>query len=305
MNIIVLTRRAGTQASFRLRRAHLALAAVAFVALLGATLYGGMHFGADRSDGVIMPVAWQEDIERSRDEVARLSQEARQDMDALALRVAQLQAQAIRLNALGQRLVTMAQLDAGEFDFSQTPGQGGPETGADLPGIDPPEFLRSLEQLGRELDDREQRLRALESFFMTRKLEQTILPAGRPVTGGWVSSTFGTRTNPFNGRREVHHGLDFAGREGADIHAVAAGVITWAGDRYGYGNMVEISHGNGYITRYAHNKENLVKAGDVVEKGQVIALLGSTGRSTGPHVHFEVLKNGRVVDPARYIRAAK
>lgn len=307
MNVIVLTKRAGTQASFRLRRGHIATVAVAIVALLGAALYGGVRIGEAQRGAMVLPVAWQEDLARSRDEVARLSEAARQDMDALAVRVAQLQAQAIRLNALGQRLVSIAQLDEGEFDFSQTPGQGGPQAVADaeMPGMEPPDFLRSLEQLSRDLDDREQRLRALETYFMTRKLEQTVLPAGRPVSGGWVSSTFGTRTDPFTGRREAHHGLDFAGREGAEIHTVAAGVVTWAGDRYGYGNMVEINHGNGYITRYAHNKENLVKAGDVVEKGQVIALLGSTGRSTGPHVHFEVLKNGRVVDPARYIRAAK
>lgn len=140
---------------------------------------------------------------------------------------------------------------------------------------------------------------------MTRNLEQTVLPAGRPLKNGWISSYYGMRTDPFTGRRAMHHGTDFAGKEGSEILSVAAGVVTYSGERYGYGHMVEISHGNGYITRYGHNRENLVKAGDVVEKGQAIALLGSTGRSTGPHVHFEVLKNGRGVDPSSYIRAAK
>ena len=113
------------------------------------------------------------------------------------------------------------------------------------------------------------------------------------------------RTDPFNGRREYHKGVDLAGKEGSDIIAVAAGIVTWSGDRYGYGNMVEINHGNGYITRYGHCKEVLVKAGDSVTKGQVIAHMGSTGRSTGPHVHFEVHKNGRVVNPLNYLRAAR
>lgn len=307
MNIIVLTKRSGTRSSFHIARWHVFSTVLALlVALPAAALYVGKRLGeAQVSASSVLPSEWKQEIDRSRGEIERLSQKAREDMNALAVRLAQLQAQSIRLNALGQRLVAVAQLDEGEFDLSHPPALGGPEAEIELTReIDPPDFLRSLDQLALELDDREQRLRALESYFMNRNLEQTVLPAGRPVRSGWVSSFYGVRTDPFTGRRELHHGLDFAGKEGADIHAVAAGVVTWAGDRYGYGHMVEINHGNGYITRYAHNKENRVKAGDVVEKGQVIALLGSSGRSTGPHVHFEVLKNGRVVDPTKYIRAA-
>ena len=308
MNIIVLNKRSGKPSSLHISRWHaFFVALILFAVLPGAALYAGKRLGASQAGSVsVLPVEWKHEMERSRDEVERLSQKAREDMNALAIRLAQLQAQSIRLNALGQRLVGVAKLDEGEFDFSQPPALGGPEAEAESSReIEPPDFIRSLDQLALELDDREQRLRALESYFMNRNLEQTVLPAGRPVRGGWVSSHFGVRTDPFTGRREVHRGLDFAGKEGTEIYSVAAGVVTWAGDRYGYGHMVEINHGNGYITRYAHNKENLVKAGDVVEKGQVIALLGSSGRSTGPHVHFEVLKNGRGVDPSKYIRAAK
>jgi murein DD-endopeptidase MepM/ murein hydrolase activator NlpD len=139
---------------------------------------------------------------------------------------------------------------------------------------------------------------------MNRSLEAQILPTGRPIPDGWISSYFGARTDPFTGLREYHKGLDFAGKDGEEIYAVASGLVTWSAARFGYGQMVEINHGNGYITRYAHNRTNLVKVGDVVTKGQRIALMGSTGRSTGPHVHFEVLKNGRVVDPAKYVYAA-
>lgn len=307
MNIIIRARRSGNPASLQLSRWHVIAASCLFFILMPmVALYAGLRMGESRFDGsVVLPAEWKQELGRSRDEIERLSQKARDDLDALSVRLAQLQAQSIRLNALGQRLVSAAKLDKGEFDFSLPPAQGGPEMGAEFTStIDPPDFIRSLDQLAVELDDREQRLRALEAYFMNRDLEQTMLPAGRPIRGGWVSSYFGMRTDPFSGRNGMHQGVDLAGKEGSDILAVAAGVVTWSGPRSGYGNMVEISHGNGYITRYGHNKENLVKAGDVVEKGQVIALLGSSGRSTGPHLHFEVLKNGRGVDPSKYLRAA-
>ncbi|MDR2877183.1 MAG: M23 family metallopeptidase [Chromatiales bacterium] len=307
MNIIIRARRSGISASLQLSRWHVIVAACAFCLILPAlALYLGMRMGEARPESSeALPSHWEQELGRSRDEVERLSQKAREDLDGLAVRLAQLQAQSIRLNALGQRLVAVAKLDKGEFDFSLPPGQGGPEAGVEFTSpIEPPDFIRSLDQLAVDLDVREQRLRALEAYFMNRDLEQTVMPVGRPVRSGWVSSYFGVRTDPFTGRNEMHHGLDLAGKEGSDILAVAAGIVTWSGQRYGYGNMVEISHGNGYITRYGHNKENLVKAGDVVEKGQVIALLGTSGRSTGPHLHFEVLKNGRGVDPSKYLRAA-
>jgi len=144
----------------------------------------------------------------------------------------------------------------------------------------------------------------LETLLANRKIQDDVFLAGRPIKKGWMSSRFGRRSDPFTGRVAMHNGVDFAGREGSDIIAVASGVVTWSSDRYGYGQMVEINHGSGYITRYAHNKENKVQVGDIVKKGQVIALMGSSGRSTGPHVHFEVYKHGRPVDPASYIHRA-
>ncbi len=307
MNIIIYTKRSRTPGSFRLRGWQLALVALMVVLVLpGTALYVGAMMGEQQVRNHLLPGEWKLEMEQNRVEVAQATRKAREEMDALALRLAHLQAQSIRLNALGQRLVDIAKLDEGEFDFSSPPGLGGPgDEGSSGQGIDMPDFIRSLDRLATELDDREQRLIALESYFMTRNLVLDIVPAGRPVRSGWMSSGFGTRTDPFSGSREYHGGVDFAGKEGTEIHAVAAGVVTWSGDRYAYGNMVEISHGNGYITRYAHNKKNLVKVGDVVERGQLIALMGTTGRSTAPHVHFEVIKNGRAVDPARYIRAAR
>lgn len=307
MNIIVVTKRSSTPGCFHMTRGRLAAIVFAFVAVVPAVaLLAGLQLGKWQARSHLLPEAWEQEILRSRVEVTQAAQKAREDINALAVRLGQLQAQAVRLNALGERLVDLADLDKGEFDFGRPPAQGGPEAAADAARqIEVPDFIQSLDRLAAEMDGREQRLRVLESVFMTRNLENEIQPAGRPIHSGWMSSYFGMRTDPFTGLREHHKGVDFAGKEGSGIYTVASGVVTWSGDRYGYGQMVEINHGNGYITRYAHNKENLVKVGDVVTRGQRIALMGSSGRSTGPHVHFEVLKNGRVVNPEKYIRASR
>jgi murein DD-endopeptidase MepM/ murein hydrolase activator NlpD len=158
-----------------------------------------------------------------------------------------------------------------------------------------------VDDLQTQLSSREQQLGVLENLILTRELNKQVYPEGRPVQEGWISSYFGRRADPFTGYSAVHKGLDFAGPEGTKITSVAAGLVTYAGERAGYGQMVEINHGNGLATRYCHNEKLLVKQGDMVRKGQDVALMGSTGRSTGPHLHFEVLKNGAQVDPLRFI----
>jgi murein DD-endopeptidase MepM/ murein hydrolase activator NlpD len=128
-----------------------------------------------------------------------------------------------------------------------------------------------------------------------------VKPSGRPVREGYISSYFGERMDPFNGEEAMHKGVDFATDAGADVLAVASGIVTWSGPREGYGNLVEINHGNGYTTRYAHNAQTLVSVGDTVERGQAVAVVGSTGRSTGPHVHFEVLRDGTQINPMAFV----
>jgi murein DD-endopeptidase MepM/ murein hydrolase activator NlpD len=153
------------------------------------------------------------------------------------------------------------------------------------------------------LDDREIKLGMLEQQLLGSELIEESRPSGRPVKKGWISSFYGKRTDPFSGKKSYHRGMDFAGKKGAEVYAVAAGVVERSKKVAGFGNVVEIRHPDGYTTLYGHNDENLVKEGDVVSKGQLIALLGNTGRSSGPHVHFEVHKDGKIVDPRRYIRA--
>jgi murein DD-endopeptidase MepM/ murein hydrolase activator NlpD len=252
-----------------------------------------------------LTLAVQAELDSQRLKLDEVSRKAKENLNAMAVRLGNLQAHVIRLDALGQRLTSMAKLDNGEFDFEHPPAQGGPAQEGDATPMTVPDFVEALNELSAQLDDRDKQLSVLETMLMNRNLQAEVMPAGRPVKRGWLSSYFGMRTDPFTGKRMHHSGIDFAGRMGSDVVAVAAGVVTYAGKRSGYGNLVQINHGNGYATRYGHNSKLLVKVGDTVKKGQVIAKMGSTGRSTGPHVHFEVLINGRAVNPKRYVRASR
>ncbi len=238
------------------------------------------------------------DISKQKVLINKARQSAESELDALAARLGSMQANVIRLNALGQRLVKVAKLDSKEFDFKNSPSYGGPSEKESVTSID---FANVMANLDKQLSSREEQLDVLEDVIMNRQLRSESKPRGRPIVKGWTSSYYGKRTDPFTGKLAMHKGMDFAGKEGSEIIAVASGVVTWSGDRYGYGELIEINHGNGYTTRYGHNAELLVEVGDTVEKGQPISLMGSTGRSTGPHVHFEVLKNDRQVNPSKFV----
>ncbi|MEM8985059.1 MAG: M23 family metallopeptidase, partial [Pseudomonadota bacterium] len=234
--------------------------------------------------------------------ISQLEQETEDTLDALAIRLGRMNAHVIRLDALGQRLTEMAELEDGEFDFDMAPPIGGPLEPESLGSGSVSDINQSLDALSVQLNNREQQLGVLESMLMNRNLTDRTVPEGRPVTSGWLSSYYGKRTDPFTGKPAWHKGVDFAGKAGDDIVAVAAGVVTYSGERFGYGNMVEIDHGKGYVTRYAHNSDNTVAVGDEVARGQVIGAMGSSGRATGPNLHFEVLYRGRPVDPIKFIR---
>jgi murein DD-endopeptidase MepM/ murein hydrolase activator NlpD len=263
----------------------------------GLLVSSGFWYGKTQA-AVNELVALEQDISKQKILINEARQSAESELDALAARLGKMQANVIRLNALGQRLVKVAKLDSKEFNFKNAPSYGGPVESDSVAGIDLDSVMVSLD---KQLSSREEQLAVLEEVIMNRQLRSESKPRGRPITKGWTSSYFGKRADPFTGKLAMHKGMDFAGKEGSEIVAVAGGVVTWAGDRYGYGHLVEINHGNGYTTRYGHNAKLLVKVGDSVEKGQVISQMGSTGRSTGPHVHFEVLKNDRQVNPAKFV----
>ena len=275
--------------------------------LLGAPValgYFGYGLAVSQSTGVFSEESaqnWERQIRIQTEQISEIKEESEQQIEALTMRLAMLQARLVRLDAVGERITTIANLDTGEFDFSDPIAIGGPAVGVSE-SYSAAGFMDAVYQLERQLDDRQQQLEILEGLMTDRKIQSDVFIAGRPVEKAWIASRFGQRPDPITGRIVFHGGIDFTtGKSGAEINTVAAGVITWSGPRSGYGLMVEVNHGNGFTTRYAHSEKLFVDVGDIVMKGQNIALVGSTGRSTGPHVHFEVYKNGRVVDPAAYI----
>lgn len=304
MNVIVYSNRGGRARQFQIdRRLALAGGVSVFLFVVAAVFFAGMRIGG--GGFFLTPssqvLEWSRQLETQRAQVQEVRGQMQEKVDALASRVGQMNAQVIRLDALGRRLTEMADLDKGEFNFDTVPAQGGPERLIDGVAAAAPDLSFLLDGLARQLQDRERQLAVLESLISTRNLSRQIVPGGRPVTQGWISSYFGQRADPFTGRTAFHAGLDFAGKEGSEVVAVASGVVTWSKERFGYGRCVEINHGNGYVTRYAHNSSNLVAVGTTVQKGDPIARIGSSGRSTGPHLHFEVLKNGRPVNPMTFV----
>lgn len=306
MQLILLSKDRGHLGHVRLTsgRVWFCLVAATLVICAGA-FYGGI--AAARLFGISNPQAqvatWRDELSQQQAIVDTTRRALDQNLDALALRIGQMNAHVVRLDALGTRLTQMAGLKDGEFDFTSAPSLGGPEELLADAGVTPiGGVVGALDVLDEQLADRNRQLTVLEDLLLNRKLRDEVRPDGRPVTQGYVSSQFGSRTDPFTGRRAFHKGVDFAGREGAEVVAVASGVVIWSGERYGYGQLVEVNHGNGYVTRYAHNADNLVAVGDTVRRGQVIARMGETGRATGPNLHFEVLLNDKPVDPLTYVQ---
>lgn len=244
---------------------------------------------------------WKNELAEQWQDLELAKQSSQQQLNALTAKMGMMQAHIRRLDAAGERIVSISGLDAKEFNFDDAPAIGGPERPAAENNIDIPKILESLNEIDYQLDSREQQLTVLESLLMDKHMGVERYISGRPIRKGWMSSYYGERNDPFTGKPAWHAGVDFAGKEGDKVYSTAAGVVTWVGNRYGYGQLVEINHGDGLVTRYGHNKEILVKKGDVVVKGQPISLMGNTGRSTGAHVHYEVIKNGRTVNPLPYV----
>jgi murein DD-endopeptidase MepM/ murein hydrolase activator NlpD len=282
------------------------------VVLLGIPVAAGTLLGVKFADG-----RWQLLFDNSVGEMQNQlvvqqqqlndgRQQVSDTLSSMTATLAQMRARLVRLDAMGEQLAEISGLQGGEFDFSAMPGLGGPKEKEFVSYRDTIENQEDLALLFASIENsiyhKQTQLEILRSTLADKRLTDESKLAGRPIIKGWMSSSYGMRTDPFDGKKRWHAGVDFAGRHGSDIIAVASGVVTWSGEKSGYGLMVEVNHSDGFLTRYAHNDENLAKLGTVVKKGDVIAKMGSSGRSTGPHVHFEVFKNGRVVDPATYIR---
>ena len=273
------------------------------LASAGVVLAVGMLAGVGVRSAVGMA---QVDAMRTADtareaELRHVRRNAQHEVNALAARLGELQAQANRLNALGARLTQAGQLQDGEFDFDKPVGQGGAGRASDMP---PGELRQRLAGLEGQFNAAGTQLSVLESLLFNRELDRSAMPSREPIANSYITSGFGGRADPFGGGHQFHKGIDFEADVGDPVLAVADGVVSFSGVRSGYGNVIEIDHGNGYVTRYAHNSRLERTVGDLVRSGQEIAKAGSTGRSTGAHVHFEVWQDGRVVNPRKFLASA-
>lgn len=265
-----------------------ALTVLAVGMVIGVGARSGLGFGENAS------LAAQSERQHAQIEAAQ------REVNAMSARLAELQAQANRLNALGDRLTQIGKLNDGEFDFDQPVGVGGVGPVHDMPAG---ELRAGMDKLQQQFNASGEQLSVLETLLFNRKLEQDALPSRAPVHNSYVTSSFGGRADPFGGGTQYHKGIDFKANVGDPVLSVADGVVTFSGVRSGYGNVVEVDHGNGYVTRYAHNSRLMTQVGDLVRVGSLLAKAGSTGRSTGAHVHFEVWEDGKVVDPRKFLSA--
>lgn len=300
MSLTLLYRGKNVRFSMKLNKFHWLSALLVFSIISGFVVH--LIISSDAEPNSRLYSVSSSNLSESEDTTAK-----EQQIVALTMKLAELQSQVSRLNALGDRLADEANIPSKEFNFHELPPSGGPAIQSQsYEKTSLIELLAELSKMESELDFEEKQLKILESVTLGHHIEDTSYLSGRPIRKGWLSSYFGTRKDPFSGRPAMHKGVDFAGKEDSEVIATAAGVVTWAEERYGYGQLVEINHGKGLKTRYGHNKLLLVKVGDVVNKGQIIARMGSTGRSTGPHVHYEILKNNTQINPIKYVyRKAK
>jgi murein DD-endopeptidase MepM/ murein hydrolase activator NlpD len=239
-----------------------------------------------------------------QDELKRTESQTKENLDALAAKVGELQARILRLDAFGERLAKAAGIKPSEFRFDEKPGQGGP---APNPGreLSMQEFQQMLAEISRVLDDRSDKFGVLDSFLMDDRLARKTIPTTLPVAMGYYSSNYGYRIDPITGRSTFHTGVDLIAVPGTPVLAAAGGVISTSAYVPEYGNVIDVDHDNGLTSRYAHLSKSLVKAGDVVMKGQVIGHVGNTGRTTGPHLHFEVREKGIPLNPNKFLSMGK
>jgi murein DD-endopeptidase MepM/ murein hydrolase activator NlpD len=305
MHIIVVSDRTAKTRSLELSVRHVVFGGAALAASIVALALLLLYFSVRHAAEVRLP-ALQSLVRSAQLEQSRRTEDfLRQNLNAMAVKLGEMQAQLMRLDALGERLSSAAGIRPGDFRFGEVPARGGALPGSVMArDLSLGEFSRQLDVLAGQMESRSDYYGVLESQLFNARFKQTVTPTAMPVqVGTWNASSFGWRIDPITGQVAHHEGIDFIAETGTAIHAAAAGVVVTAEFQPAYGNMVEIDHGADLVTRYAHASKLLVKPGQVVKSGDRIAEVGSTGRSTGPHLHFEVRHKGVPQNPARFLLA--
>jgi murein DD-endopeptidase MepM/ murein hydrolase activator NlpD len=306
VQIILVSNRLSKARTIELQWRHVVMATGLAAATVVAASLLLSYLGVRHAAEIKLPLLQSLVRSASEAEAERYQSFLRDNLNAMAVKLGQMQAQLTRLDALGERLSTSAGIKPGDFRFNEVPGRGGA-----LPTLAPPrdlslgEFSRQLDALSREMETRTDHLGILESQLLESRVRQKFLPSALPVSiGSWNASGFGWRIDPITGQAMMHEGIDFIAPPGSAISAAASGVVITAEYHSTYGNMVEVDHGNDLVTRYAHASKLLVRQGELVKRGQRIAEVGSTGRSTGAHLHFEVRVKGVAQNPTRFLQAS-
>lgn len=298
MHIILVSERLAKPRTITIRRAQLAWFGVILVAVVLAasgTLY---QVASSRAPDA---ASFDQVASNADQDPQAESSQLRETLSAMAVKVGQMQAKLMRLDSLGERLAKAAGVKPNEIQFDQMPGRGGAVSSNPQHDFSLDELNAQLETLARQVDQRDETLGMLESLVTMEQVQKKLLPSFKPVASGWHSSRFGWRIDPFTGHKAMHEGMDFVAEAGTPIFAAAGGVVSYAGRHPQYGNMIDIAHGNDLVSRYAHASRLLVRVGDFVQSGGKIAEVGSTGRSTGAHLHFEVHHKGIPQNPARFL----
>lgn len=304
MHIILVSDRLATARTITITARHLALA-VAGLVLTVLILSSLFSYVTVRHAAEVRLPFLQSLLMSVREQESRKTQEfLRENLNAMAVRLGQMQAQLMRLDTLGERLGQLAGIKAPEAKPHDKPGQGGPFV-APARALTAEDLQHQLDQLSRQLESKSDYLGLIESELMDERVKRNQLPTALPVEAQWNASGFGWRIDPFTGEQAMHEGIDFIAETGTPIVAAAAGIVVTSEFHPQYGNVIEIDHGNDLLTRYAHASKLLVKHGAIVKRGQKIAEVGSTGRSTGPHLHFEVRYKGAAQNPSRFLRNAQ
>lgn len=302
MNIILVSGRLTRARTLTLTVPHLVLGTAATLLALLVLAFGLQYFMLRYAASLNSPLLNTLVLSAQQEQNEKTQNYLRDNLNAMAAKLGQMQAQLLRLDTLGERLAKTAGFKPQEFMFDQVPGRGGAVSTLPTYDLSLGDLSRQVDLLTRQMDDRTEKLGILDSLMIVDSAKKKLLPSVLPVEGGWYSSNFGWRIDPFNGVRAFHEGMDFMAEAGTLARAAAGGVVVYSEFHPQYGNMIEIDHGNGLLTRYAHLLKRTAKLGDVVMSGGKIGTVGNTGRSTGPHLHFEVRQNGAPLNPVRFLR---
>ena len=302
MNIILVSGKLTRARTLTLTVPHLVLGTGATLLALLVLAFGLQYFMLRYAASLNSPLLNTLVLSAQQEQNEKTQSYLRDNLNAMAAKLGQMQAQLLRLDTLGERLAKTAGFKPQEFMFDQVPGQGGAVSTLPTYDLSLGDLSRQVDLLTRQVDDRTEKLGILDSLMIIDSAKKKLLPSVLPIEGGWYSSNFGWRIDPFNGVRAFHEGMDFMAEVGTLARAAAGGVVIYSDFHPQYGNMIEIDHGNGLVTRYAHLSKRLAKIGDVVMSSGKIGTVGNTGRSTGPHLHFEVRQNGAALNPVRFFR---